>query len=157
MGFEVQHKLPIIDLNEQNFTPGTDSWVSTSYLVRSALESHGCFLAKFNKISSDLQHKIFNLSEDLFQLPTEIKVQNTSNILGFGYGTNFSFMPLVEYFGIENAATVEATKEFTNQMYPAGNDIFWYHFVLILQFFFSFLLSFYEDSNYFWFAPLILI
>jgi isopenicillin N synthase-like dioxygenase len=118
MGSLVKNKLPIIDLNEENRSP------KSCDLVRCALESHGCFLAKYNKISPILQEKMFKLSNDLFRLPTEIKVQNKSNVLGFGYGSNFSFMPLIEYFGIENGATLEATKNFTNIMWPSGNDTF---------------------------------
>ncbi|XP_071901549.1 probable 2-oxoglutarate-dependent dioxygenase AOP1 [Coffea arabica] len=121
---DAQSKLPIIEFNEENLTPGTTSWLSTSGLVRQALESCGCFLVKYKKLSQELHDKMFELSKQLFQLPTEIKVQNTSNILGFGYGTNFSFMPLVEYFGIENGATLKATEEFTNLMWPAGNSSF---------------------------------
>lgn len=120
--------LPIINLNEENDTTGGKT---TSDLVRSALESYGCFLAKYDKISPELQEKMFGLSKELFQLPTEIKVQNTSNILGGGYGANFSFMPLVEYFGIENGATLEATMDFTNLMWPHGHHSFWYTYTYI--------------------------
>lgn len=114
--------LPVIKLNEENMS--RPSPAGTSDLVRSALESYGCFLAKYDKISPELQEKMFTLSKELFRLPTEIKVQNTSSILGAGYGSNFSFMPLVEYFGIENGATLEATRDFTNLMWPAGNHSF---------------------------------
>lgn len=128
MDSDAQPKLPIIEFNDENMTPGTSSWLSASDLVRHALESYGCFLAKYSKLSPELHDKMFELSKELFHLPTEIKVQNTSDILGFGYGTNFSFMPLVEYFGIENGATLEATKDFTNLMWPTGNESFWYKF-----------------------------
>ncbi|KAL3511830.1 hypothetical protein ACH5RR_024547 [Cinchona calisaya] len=124
MSSDAQPKLPIIEFDEENMTPGTSSWLLTSDLVRQALESYGCLLAKYKKLSPELHDRMFKLSKELFHLPTEIKVQNTSDILGFGYGTNFSIMPLVEYFGIENGATLEATKEFTNLMWPAGNESF---------------------------------
>lgn len=122
--------LPIINLSEENMSHHSPTGrKTTSSLVRSAFESYGCFLAKYDKISPELQEKTFGLSKELFQLPTEIKVQNTSNILGGGYGANFPIMPLVEYFGIENGATLEATMDFTNLMWPAGHHSFWYIYI----------------------------
>ncbi|KAK3020544.1 hypothetical protein RJ639_047456 [Escallonia herrerae] len=115
-----QLKLPVIDFTATNLSRGTSSWQSTSNEVRSALENYGCFIAKYNKISLELHNSVFDQSKELFDLPMEIKVRNTSNLLGFGYGGNFSFMPLVEYFGIENGATQDATQHFTNLMWPAG-------------------------------------
>ncbi|CAI9090073.1 OLC1v1024763C1 [Oldenlandia corymbosa var. corymbosa] len=82
------------------------------------------FLQNTTNLPQILHHEMFKVSKDLFQQPKETKVKNTGTILGFGYGTNFPTMPLVEYISIENAATVDATNEFTNLMFPSGNDDF---------------------------------
>ncbi|CAH1425561.1 unnamed protein product [Lactuca virosa] len=87
------------------------------------LEDYGCFVLFTNKIPSVLRDSIFELSKDLFRLPTETKIKNTSDILGFGYG-KYAFMPLWEYFGIEDGATLEATRKFTDLLFPSGNNAF---------------------------------
>ncbi|KAL3511829.1 hypothetical protein ACH5RR_024546 [Cinchona calisaya] len=120
----LEKTLPIIHFNTENLTPGSSSWLSTSKIVRCALESHGCFIAVYERISSEIHEKMFNLSKELFEVPVGIKEQNTSDYLGFGYGAKFSNMPLIEYLGITNGATLEATKDFTNLMWPNGNDTF---------------------------------
>ncbi|CDO98087.1 unnamed protein product [Coffea canephora] len=120
----LEKALPIIHFNSENLTPGSSSWLSTSEIVRKALESYGCFVAVYKNISPELHDKMLNLSKELFDVPVEIKVQNTSDYLGFGYGGNYSVMPLIEYLGITNAATLEATKDFTNLIWPDGNDSF---------------------------------
>ncbi|GFP95368.1 probable 2-oxoglutarate-dependent dioxygenase aop1 [Phtheirospermum japonicum] len=114
--------LPVIELNEKKLTPGTDSWKSTSDSVRQALESYGCFVVAYNdqNISSELYDETFALTADLFRLPMETKRRHTSEIPGFGYGGNFSVMPLFEYFGIEDGGA----KKFTRLMWPEGHNKF---------------------------------
>ncbi|CAI9757759.1 unnamed protein product [Fraxinus pennsylvanica] len=127
MGCNAQSKLPIVEFSEENLIPGTTSWVSTSLSVRGALESYGCFIAVYKKITSDLHNEMFESAKELFYLPMETKVKNKSSIAGFGYGGNFPIMPLFEYSGIENGANLEATKSFTSIMWPTGNDSLWYY------------------------------
>ncbi|CAI9114066.1 OLC1v1014685C2 [Oldenlandia corymbosa var. corymbosa] len=119
-------ELPIIHFNNESLTPGSSSWVSTSQMIRLALESYGCFVAVCERlISLEMHHKLFDLSKDLFNLPVETKEKSTSEYLGFGYGANFGpFMPLIEYLGITYGSTHEAIKVFTNLMWPDGNDQF---------------------------------
>lgn len=119
-----QEKLPVITFNTQTLNPSTDTWQSTSQAVRRALEDYGCFVVSTDKIPSDLHDTIFELSKDLFHLPLETKIKNTSDMLGFGYG-NFSSYPFWEYFSIENGDTLEANRSFTDLMFPSGNDAFW--------------------------------
>lgn len=114
-------QLPVIEFNNGNLKEGSISWVRTSHLVRDALETYGSFIAIYKRIPLELYEKIINISKELFELPVEIKEKNVSDGLGFGYGGKFATMPLVEYLGISNAATVEGTKDFTNLMWPAGN------------------------------------
>ncbi|KAD6794659.1 hypothetical protein E3N88_05555 [Mikania micrantha] len=116
-------KLPVINLDPQTQNPGTHAWSSTCDDVRRALEDYGCFVVSTNNIPCDLREAMFELSKDLFCLPIETKVKNSSPILGFGYG-NYSSLPLYESFGIENGATMDATRSFTHLLFPSGNDAF---------------------------------
>ncbi|CAA3026132.1 probable 2-oxoglutarate-dependent dioxygenase AOP1 [Olea europaea subsp. europaea] len=125
MGSDAQSKLPIIDFREENLIPGTNSWVSASNLVQCALESYGCFIAVYEKITLEQRNEVFKSAKELFDLPVETKVKNISNFAGSGYGRNYPIMPLFEYMGIENGANLEATKNFTSIMWPDGNDCFW--------------------------------
>lgn len=125
MGSHAQPKLPTIEFNEKNLTPGTSPWKSTSDSVRQALESYGCFVVAYENISLELLETMFSLSVELFRLPLETKRKHTSELPGFGYGGNFSVMPLFEYFGIEDDGTVEAKNKFISLMWPQGHDKFW--------------------------------
>ncbi|KAK6148928.1 hypothetical protein DH2020_016453 [Rehmannia glutinosa] len=123
MDSQAQSKLPVIEFNEKNMNPGTNSWKSTSDSVRQALESYGCFVVAYH-ISLDLYEKTFGLTEELFRLPMETKRRHTSEVAGFGYGGNYAVMPLFEYFGIEDDGTFEATEKFTSLMWPDGHHKF---------------------------------
>ncbi|KAK3010868.1 hypothetical protein RJ639_012086 [Escallonia herrerae] len=124
MGSLTKSKLPIIDFSQEKLKPGTDSWLSTANDVRKALEEYGCFVALYNEVSPETHDAMFSAAKDLYDLPMESKVKNTSDLLGFGYGGGFTTMPLFEYFGIEKATTLEGTQTFTDLMWPSGNDDF---------------------------------
>ncbi|KAI3463365.1 hypothetical protein Pfo_020028 [Paulownia fortunei] len=111
-------KLQVVEFTEINSTPGTTSWKSTSDSVRRALETYGCLVVDYTKIGAEMQGAIFKLSEELFRLPMETKIKHTSQLAGFGYGGNYTTMPLFECFGIEDGGTLEAAKEFTSLMWP---------------------------------------
>ncbi|GKD11801.1 probable 2-oxoglutarate-dependent dioxygenase AOP1 [Tanacetum coccineum] len=114
-----QAKLLVMNFNTHPvLNPSIDAWLSTSQAVRRALEDYGCFVVSLSKLDT-----IFELSKDLFHLPLETKIKNTSDMLVFGYG-NFSSYPFWEYFSIENGDTLEATQRFTDLMFPSGNNAF---------------------------------
>ncbi|XP_022777202.1 2-oxoglutarate-dependent dioxygenase AOP3-like [Durio zibethinus] len=115
--------LPVIDLFDENSKPGTASWVTKCNDVRLALEEYGCFLTPYDKVSSQLQDQVFNSVKQLFALPTETKVQNTSDKPYFGYFKHPS-IPLSESMGIDNPTILEGTQSFTNLMWPNGNKMF---------------------------------
>lgn len=126
MGSQTQSKLPVIDFSTKKYLKaGPSSWLSLNSEVCHALEDYGCFVALYDKVPLELHDSIFTASKELYDLPMETKVKNTSSLLGFGYGGGFTTMPLFEYFGIENGATLEATQKFSNLMWPNGNDRFW--------------------------------
>ncbi|KAH6782121.1 hypothetical protein C2S51_007414 [Perilla frutescens var. frutescens] len=118
-------KLPIIEFNHKKLNPGSNSWKTTSDSVRRALESYGCLVIEYEEMSSELDEAMFGLSEELFGFPIQTKMKHTSQLAGFGYGGNFSAMPLVEYFGIEYDATdLEPKKKFAGLFWPDGNHRF---------------------------------
>lgn len=118
-------KLPVIDLFDDESEPGTDSWISKCEEVQRAFEEYGCFLATYDKVSLQLQDEVFDSVRELFHLPTEKKVLNTSDKPYFGYFKHPS-IPLSESMGIDNPTILEGTQSFTNLMWPNGNQIFWY-------------------------------
>ena len=118
-------KIPVIDLFDENSKPGTDSWISKCKQVQLAFEEYGCFLATFDKVCLQLQDGVFDSLQELFYLPTENKVQNTSDKPYFGYFKHPS-VPLSESMGIDNPTILEGNQSFTNLMWPNGNQIFWY-------------------------------
>lgn len=124
MGSETALKLPNINFSDQTLRPGTDSWLSACTEVRRALEEYGCFTAVFDEVTSELHSSIFSAMVELFDLPTEIKVQNTSQKPYHGYVGQLPIIPLHESMGIDNAATQEGVQAFTKTMWPAGNQNF---------------------------------
>ncbi|XP_051115997.1 probable 2-oxoglutarate-dependent dioxygenase AOP1 [Andrographis paniculata] len=116
-------QLPSVRLSQLNSTPGSISWKSTAEIVRRALETDGCLVvACDNKPPPEAMFS--GLLEELFALPPSTKIKHTSDLPGFGYGGNFSLMPLFEYFGIEDGATVDAARRFTRLMWPHGHPTF---------------------------------
>ncbi|KAF2323291.1 hypothetical protein GH714_034483 [Hevea brasiliensis] len=118
-------RLPVIDFSKENLRPGTSSWASTCKEVIQALEEYGCFEAVYDKVPLELHKTFFNLLEELYDLPLEIKRKNVSDIPYHGYVGNQPFTPSVyQGMGINNAATLEGTQDFTNAIWPNGNDDF---------------------------------
>lgn len=121
MAAQVEPKLPIIEFTDEKLMCGTRSWISTSREIRGALEEYGCFAAVYKKVMPELREAIFDHCKELFRLPLETKLRNNCDIYGFGYGGNFGTMPLAEFFGIVDGATMDATKDFANKMWPNHN------------------------------------
>ena len=122
MSSQTLHPIPTIDLTSES----SSSWLSTCDDVRRALEEHGCFIAKYDKISQQLHDAIFADMTDLFKLPYETKVQNTSDKPAHGYVGKISAIPLHEGLGIDRATDFEECQKFTKLMWPSGNYRFWY-------------------------------
>ncbi|KZV43182.1 hypothetical protein F511_23658 [Dorcoceras hygrometricum] len=102
--------LPIIHFSEESIKPGSASWLSTSKDVVRALEDYGCFVATYTKFSQELHKQIFNESKELFDLPTDIKMLNTSTTPSHGYVGQVPLIPLYEGLGIENSTTREGVE-----------------------------------------------
>jgi len=124
MGSLPQHSLPVIDLSVKNLNSTSSFQVTTCGEVVRALEEYGCFIAIYDGLSQELHDAIFRASQELFDLPTEVKVLNTSDTPMHGYVGQVPAIPLYEGLGIENATTKEGVERFTKTMWPAGNESF---------------------------------
>ncbi|CAA3001152.1 probable 2-oxoglutarate-dependent dioxygenase AOP1 [Olea europaea subsp. europaea] len=124
MGSLNVHKLPIIEFTHDTMKPGTASWCKACKEVISALEEYGCFVASYDEISLEFNDGVFQALEELFNLPTEIKVQNRSTKPLYGYVGQIPLIPLYESMGIDDANTLEGIQSFTKVMWPNGNDVF---------------------------------
>ncbi|XP_062017853.1 deoxypodophyllotoxin synthase-like [Rosa rugosa] len=125
MGSQTQPaKVPIVDLSKEDLKPGTDAWLLASKEVMYVLEEHGCFEAIYNKVPMELHNSTISLLEDLFNLPLETKMQNTSDRPYHSYIGQYSFLPLYESLGVDNPTTLEGAQRFTSIMWPEGNDKF---------------------------------
>ena len=116
--------LPTINFCEKNLEAGSSSWVSTSKDVVRALEEYGCFIATYTNFSPKLHEAIFGASKELFDLPTHVKILNTSNTPSHGYVGQEPIIPLYEGLGIEDATTEEGVQSFTTLLWPSGNHTF---------------------------------
>ncbi|CAO2813374.1 unnamed protein product [Amaranthus hypochondriacus] len=117
-------KLPTINLNSTNITPGTSSWVSTSNKIKKALEEYGCFVAVYDKFSVDLHNKAVDVIKPMFDLPNEVKARNCSDLPYHGYYKPGKVMPLLESLGIGNAPIIDEVQSFANLLWPNGNPLF---------------------------------
>ncbi|EEF44712.1 probable 2-oxoglutarate-dependent dioxygenase AOP1 [Ricinus communis] len=125
MGSAAQPKLPVLDFTLENLKPGTSCWAKACGEVRQALEEYGCFIVEYNNIlSPKLRDGVFNSLKELFDLPTETKMQNKYQKPLNGYVGQIAKLPLHESMGIDNATCLEATQDFTTLMWPDGNDNF---------------------------------
>ncbi|GLT54213.1 hypothetical protein SLA2020_274310 [Shorea laevis] len=124
MGSELKPELPVLDFSSENLKPGTSSWLSACKEVRRALEDYGCFVLVYNEVPSQLRNEVFGALEELFDLPTETKMQNKYEKPLNGYVGQIPKLPLHESMGIDGATTLEGTQSFTNLMWPSGNDHF---------------------------------
>ncbi|KAK8561334.1 hypothetical protein V6N12_048408 [Hibiscus sabdariffa] len=135
MSLESQVKLPVIEFSDENLKPGSSAWASACTDVRRALEECGCFEAKFEKMPRQVRDAAFAGAEELFGLPTEVKLRNTNDKPGFHYFGQFEFMPLYESLAVENPTSFDATSNFTRLMWPDGNDRFRKNTSYLLRYF----------------------
>ncbi|XP_075103094.1 deoxypodophyllotoxin synthase-like [Nicotiana tabacum] len=127
MSHQTPLRLPLLTLSNHYLKPNTSTnWFSACDEVRRALEEYGCFLAVYDSVSPELNIDIFQAVEELFDLPTESKLRNTSEKPFYGYYGKIPDFPLQESLGINigDAITAEGVQNFTNLMWPSGNDHF---------------------------------
>lgn len=118
-------RIPIIDFSHLGLRPGSPEWETIKLQVQKALEEYGCFEAVFVKVSSDLRKALFSALEELFDLPLETKVKNSSKKPFHGYVQKIPKMLLFESLGFDDANVLEKVKGFTDVLWPEGNPKFW--------------------------------
>ncbi|XP_076952037.1 putative 2-oxoglutarate-dependent dioxygenase AOP1 [Bidens hawaiensis] len=116
--------LPVINLSTNNSNLSSSSWATTCGEVTRALEEYGCFIAEYDGVSSQLHDAIFVASQQVLDLPHEVKTLNTSDEAGHGYVGKLPLNPSFERLSIENATTKQGVEMFTKLMWPFGNDPF---------------------------------
>ncbi|CAN0927707.1 Probable 2-oxoglutarate-dependent dioxygenase AOP1.2 [Linum grandiflorum] len=120
--------IPVVDLSIKNLIPGTKTWFSTCNEVRKAMEEYGYFKAIFHdddsSSSTQLHDDVFAAAEELFSLPTETKMKNTSCKPYFDYFGQHPVFPLNESLAVDHPTSSLATRSFAGLMWPAGNVSF---------------------------------
>ncbi|KAH6758775.1 hypothetical protein C2S51_019010 [Perilla frutescens var. frutescens] len=124
MGSLTVHKLPVIEFTDKNISPGTESWSETCKKVVVSLEQYGCFVALYDKITEEIHKGVFKSLQELFDLPTQTKVQNKSSKPLYGYVGQIPIVPLYESMGIDDADSLPGIHNFSNVMWPNGNPSF---------------------------------
>lgn len=122
---------------DENFQPGSPSWLSMCTKVRSALEENGCFIVTYDKLSPKLTNDVFSQSKDLFALPTESKIKNKSDEPYRGYIGQDPRIPLYEGLAIDNVTEMDVARKFMNLMWPEGKENFWYIDIKVFLIIFS--------------------
>jgi len=125
MGSETQSQLQVVDFTNQNLKAGTETWVSTCQVVRSALEDHGAFLALYDNISLETYDSVYSEMNKLFDLSTETKRRKTTEKPIFSYSGQRPSIPLYESAGIINPLSFQDCQKYTHVMWPQGNHHFW--------------------------------
>ncbi|KAJ0709542.1 putative oxoglutarate/iron-dependent dioxygenase, non-heme dioxygenase domain-containing protein [Helianthus annuus] len=116
--------LPVINVSVKDLNSDSSSWAKTCDEVVRALEEYGCFIAVYDGVSSQLHDAIFAASQQVLDLPYEVKILNTSDGAGHGYFGQSPKNPGFERLTIEKATTKEGVEAFTKLMWPSGNDTF---------------------------------
>lgn len=144
MGSETQHKIPVINFSKDNLKPRSESWILASKQVRNGFEENGSFEINYEKFPMELHNSVFDAAKDLFDLPKETKMKNTSLRSGtLGYIAPGPWASLYESMLMDSPTTLEGAEYFSNIMWPQGNDNFLYVLFDVLPcdlcfFFFSF-------------------
>ncbi|XP_057968067.1 probable 2-oxoglutarate-dependent dioxygenase AOP1 [Malania oleifera] len=124
MGSQTPLRLPVIDFSKLEPKPGTPEWELVKSQVHQALQEFGCFEALFDKVTFELRTALFKKLEELFDLPIQTKLRNSSEKPYHGYVGQYPMVPLYESMGIEHATIPEKTEDFSNLLWPEGNPSF---------------------------------
>ncbi|XP_039158988.1 probable 2-oxoglutarate-dependent dioxygenase AOP1.2 [Eucalyptus grandis] len=118
---------PVIDLSSPGLEPGTAEWTAARDGVKRALESYGCFEARFEKVPAEMQASMLGLVREVFDLPLQTKLRNVSSEPLHGYVGQYPVVPLYESIGIEDADVYEKVDGLTTTLWPEGHPSFRLH------------------------------
>ncbi|GAA0168240.1 oxygenase [Lithospermum erythrorhizon] len=119
------NRLPVIEFQKNDLIPiGSHTWHQVKDQVHLALENYGCFEASFDAIPSELKSATLSGIEELFSLPLETKLKNTSKKPYHGYVGQYPMVPLYESMGFDDANILERVETIAHQFWPQGNPFF---------------------------------
>ncbi|KAG9136238.1 hypothetical protein Leryth_003847 [Lithospermum erythrorhizon] len=119
------NRIPVIEFQNNDLIPiGSHIWHQVKDQVHLALENYGCFEASFDAIPSELKSATLSGIEELFNLPLETKLKNTSKQPYHGYIGQHPMMPLYESMGFDDAHILERVETIAHQFWPQGNPSF---------------------------------
>ncbi|KAL3721050.1 hypothetical protein ACJRO7_005812 [Eucalyptus globulus] len=124
MGSMAELMLPVIDFSNPRLKPGTAEWTAVRDEVKQALETYGCFEARFEKVPVDLQESMLGSVQELFDLPLQTKLRNVSRKPYHGYVGQYPMVPLYESMGIDDADVYEKVDGLTTILWPEGHPNF---------------------------------
>ncbi|KAF8011704.1 hypothetical protein BT93_J2090 [Corymbia citriodora subsp. variegata] len=124
MGSIAELMLPVIDFSSPQLKPGTAEWTAVRDEVKQALETYGCFEARFEKVPIELQKSLLGSVEELFDLPLQTKLRNVSRKPYHGYVGQYPMVPLYESMGIDDADVYEKVDGLTTTLWPEGHPNF---------------------------------
>ncbi|CAJ2673363.1 unnamed protein product [Trifolium pratense] len=124
MKSKTQSQLPLIDLTDENLKLGSNNWLSTCQVMRSAFEDHGGFMALYDKVDSKTNNSMYSAIQQFFDLSIETKQRKTTEKPIFSYSGQHPQIPLFESLGIWNPLSIDDCQKYTNIMWPQGNDHF---------------------------------
>ncbi|KAJ0755486.1 putative non-heme dioxygenase domain, isopenicillin N synthase [Helianthus annuus] len=110
--------LPVINVSVKDLNSDSSLWAKTCDEVVRALEEYGCFIAVYDGVSSQLHDAIFAASQQVLDLPYEVKILNTSDGAGHGYFGQSPKNPGFERLTIEKATTKEGVEHLQNSCGP---------------------------------------
>lgn len=120
MGKQTSMKLPVIDFS--NLKQETPTWETVKTQVMEAVEEYGCFEAVFDQIPLHLQKSLFDVLQQLFDLPFENKLRNKADK---PYHSHIfrgqAQSPSYESLAINDALSPGMVETFTNLMWSQGN------------------------------------
>ncbi|XP_054790737.1 2-oxoglutarate-dependent dioxygenase DAO-like [Prosopis cineraria] len=107
------NNIPLIDLRESAENPKD----LIKKKLREACEEWGCFRVRNHGIDSSLMEEMKKVVRCLLDLPLEIKMRNTEQVIaGSGYMPPSSVNPLYEGFGLYDMASSHAVQSFCSQL-----------------------------------------
>ncbi|CAN0878419.1 Probable 2-oxoglutarate-dependent dioxygenase AOP1 [Linum grandiflorum] len=123
---DASFKLPTLDFSSPDLKPGTPSWESLRCGVLEAIKEYGCFEATLDKVPTEVRRNVFESLDELFHLPMETKMKNTSEIPMYGYVGEAPHipLPLYESVGIGSPHVHEKVDEFAKILWPQGHPKF---------------------------------
>ncbi|WMV35114.1 hypothetical protein MTR67_028499 [Solanum verrucosum] len=116
--------LPKINFSHEDLKPDTLVWNQVKSQVYKALVEYGCFEASFDKIPIHLRKSIFEVSQEMFDLPLQTKLKNISTKPFHGYVGQHQSVPLYESMGIDDSNIPHKAEKFTQILWPQGNPSF---------------------------------